>query len=29
MATKTRRLSELSGDELAKLISLIGGADSV
>ena len=29
MATGTRRLSELSGDELAKLVSLIGGADSV
>ena len=29
MATKTRRLSELSGDELARLVSLIGGADSV
>ena len=29
MATTTRRLSELSGEELAKLVSLIGGADSV
>jgi hypothetical protein len=29
MATETRRLSELSGDELARLVSLIGGADSV
>jgi hypothetical protein len=29
LATKTRRLSELSGDELATLVSLIGGADSV
>ncbi len=29
MATTTKRLSELSGEELAKLVSLIGGADSV
>ena len=29
MATQTQRLRDLSGDELAKLFALIGGADSV
>jgi len=29
MVTKTKKLSELTGDDLAQLLTLVGGSDSV